>query len=181
MSPRVSVSMYQVTTSAQREEIRRCRREDGWSIEQIAREAKAQGFEDITIPVVKEICEGIANTKNPGRKGVSPERKAAIIEAVKAGATVREVAREFGTSTASIAVWTRGVEGKRSRGCPPPDPAKVDAVVAAYVRGDRIHDIQSAHNVDPASIYNYLARKGVPNNRTRGRIPSKRVTLGRVA
>jgi len=175
--PRQAVDMYQVTTSAQREEIRRCRKEDGWSLERIARVAREQTGQEITVGVVKEICEGIPNRKNPGRRGVSAERKAAIVRAIEAGATVREVAREFGTSTASISAWTRATIGKRRPGGKEPDPVKVDAVVAAYAAGRRLHDIQAEFQVDPASIYNYLARRGVPYNRTRGRRPSRIVTL----
>jgi len=164
---RRSASMYQVTTFAQREVIRRCRRH-GWSPERISSEAKAQGFDGITIGVVEEVLEEVVRVKvKPRRREVDPARKAAIIAAIEAGDPVLVVARRFKVATSSVCAWTRGVAGKRPRGRRAPAPEAVDAVVAAYVRGVATVQIANEFGVNTATIYNYLKRRGLSNNRRR--------------
>ena len=173
---RRSASMYQVTTFAQREVIRQCRRH-GWSPERISIEAKAQGFDGITIDVVEDVLEEVVRVKvQPKRREIEPARKAAIIAAIESGDTVLAVAKRFKVAPSSVCAWTRGVAGKNPPGRRAPDPETVDAVVAAYVRGVPTVQITAEFGINSATIYGYLTRRGVVNNRR----PHNR-TLGRAA
>jgi len=103
---RARLDIYALTTSAQREAIRTARR-SGLTIADI-KAATAEEGQPLSLRAVKAIiCDVPPPKQRTGRAGADPELKARVIRAAVSGRPHRQIAEEFGVSTASVWKWSR--------------------------------------------------------------------------
>jgi transposase-like protein len=99
---------------------------------------------------------------------LSPDELARVVERYEAGATVYELATEFGCHRATIAERLKlaGVTMRHQ----PTTIKQVDEIVRLYESGLSMVKVAEQVGVSPRTVFNYLGQRGVVTRDPHGRI-----------